>query len=58
MALTTHRAGRTSTRFNARRIVGHGDIAPWNAVSRDGRAGLEHDCAGPVGTLHELAHAC
>ena len=39
------------------RIIGHGDIAPWNVVIRNGRpVGLfDWEFAGPVDPLYELA---
>ncbi|MBN9388850.1 MAG: aminoglycoside phosphotransferase family protein [Chloroflexi bacterium] len=41
-------------------IIGHGDIAPWNVVTRAGRpVGLfDWEFAGPVDPLYELARAC
>lgn len=41
-------------------IIGHGDVAPWNIVARDGLpvALIDWEVAGPVDRLVELAQAC
>lgn len=40
------------------RIVGHGDLGPWNILARDGVpvGFIDWDYAGPVDPLYELAH--
>ena len=40
-------------------VIGHGDLGPWNIVSRDGMpvAFIDWDTAGPVGALWDLAFA-
>lgn len=40
-----------------RRVIGHGDTAPWNVVLRDGvpHAFIDWDSAGPVDRLGEVA---
>jgi thiamine kinase-like enzyme len=40
-------------------IIGHGDPAPWNIVTRAGRpvALLDWEFAGPVDRMQEVAHA-
>ena len=40
-------------------VVGHGDLGPWNIVSREGRpvAFIDWDTAGPVGALWDVAFA-
>nr|WP_246580294.1 phosphotransferase [Deinococcus aestuarii] len=42
------------------RVIGHGDVAPWNIVARDGRpvALIDWERAGPVDPRVELAQAC
>ncbi|CAG7644386.1 aminoglycoside phosphotransferase family protein [Paenibacillus allorhizosphaerae] len=42
------------------RIVSHGDIAPWNMVTRDGMpvALIDWEFAGPVDPMAELARVC
>lgn len=42
------------------RVIGHGDVAPWNIVARDGRpvALTDWERAGPVHPQVELAQAC
>lgn len=44
----------------ARRVFGHGDVAPWNVVTRGGLpVGLiDWEFAGPVDPLAELARVC
>lgn len=41
-------------------VYSHGDIAPWNTVTRNGRpvAWIDWEYAGPVDPLAELARAC
>jgi hypothetical protein len=41
-----------------RRVIGHGDLAPWNILAKDGRpvAFIDWDNAGPVDSVWELAH--
>lgn len=43
-----------------RRIIGHGDTAPWNVVSRGGLpvALIDWEFAGPIDPQVELAQAC
>ena len=43
-----------------RRVIGHGDVAPWNLVARDGLpvALIDWEYAGPVDPLVDLAQAC
>lgn len=43
-----------------RRVIGHGDVAPWNLVARDGLpvALIDWEVAGPVDPLVDLAQAC
>lgn len=43
-----------------RRIIGHGDIAPWNTITRDGLPiGLiDWEYTGPLDPLVELARVC
>jgi aminoglycoside phosphotransferase (APT) family kinase protein len=45
--------------FRGDDVVGHGDVAPWNLVSRDGVpvALIDWELAGPVDQLRELGHA-
>jgi aminoglycoside phosphotransferase (APT) family kinase protein len=40
-----------------RRVIGHGDLGPWNIVARDGLpvAFIDWDHAGPVGAIWDLA---
>ncbi|WP_216327490.1 phosphotransferase [Deinococcus aestuarii] len=42
------------------RVIGHGDVAPWNIVARQGRpvALIDWERAGPVDPRVELAQAC
>lgn len=42
------------------RVFGHGDVAPWNVVTRDGLpVGLiDWEYAGPVDPMAELARVC
>jgi Ser/Thr protein kinase RdoA (MazF antagonist) len=44
----------------ARRVISHGDIAPWNMVTRDGMplALIDWEFAGPVDPMVELARVC
>jgi Phosphotransferase enzyme family len=44
----------------AERVIGHCDMAPWNIVTRAGRATglIDWDRAGPVDPLVELAQTC
>lgn len=44
----------------ARRVFGHGDVAPWNTVTRSGMpiAWIDWEYAGPVDPLAELARVC
>lgn len=39
-------------------VIGHGDLGPWNVVSRNGLpvAFIDWDTAGPVGALWDLAY--
>jgi hypothetical protein len=39
-------------------VIGHGDLAPWNILAKDGRpvAFIDWDNAGPVDAVWELAH--
>ena len=41
-----------------RSVIGHGDLAPWNILAKEGRpvAFIDWDNAGPVDPLWELAH--
>lgn len=41
-----------------RRVIGHGDLGPWNMLARDGRpvAFIDWDYSGPLDPLWELAH--
>jgi Phosphotransferase enzyme family len=43
-----------------RRVIGHGDVAPWNVVERAGVpvALIDWEYAGPIDPLVELAQAC
>ncbi|MCQ6560072.1 aminoglycoside phosphotransferase family protein [Paenibacillus mendelii] len=45
---------------NGRQIISHGDIAPWNMVTKDGLPiGLiDWEFTGPVNSLAELARVC
>ena len=45
---------------SGRQIISHGDVAPWNIVTRDGLpVGLiDWEFAGPVDPLAELARVC
>ncbi|CAH0122273.1 hypothetical protein PAE9249_04821 [Paenibacillus sp. CECT 9249] len=42
------------------RIIGHGDVAPWNTVTRGGMpvAFIDWEYAGPIDPMVELARAC
>ena len=42
------------------RVIGHGDVAPWNIVARDGLpvALIDWEVAGPMDPLVDLAQAC
>lgn len=42
------------------RVIGHGDVAPWNMVTRAGRpvALIDWEYAGPVDPIAELARTC
>jgi hypothetical protein len=42
------------------RIIGHGDVAAWNVVARDGMpvALIDWEFAGPIDPMVELAQAC
>lgn len=44
----------------ANRICGHGDVAPWNMVTKDGLpvALIDWEYAGPVDPMAELARVC
>lgn len=41
-----------------RPVIGHGDLAPWNILAKDGRpvAFIDWDNAGPLDPVWELAH--
>jgi hypothetical protein len=43
-----------------RRVIGHGDVAPWNMVTQAGMpvALVDWEYAGPVDPLYELARTC
>ncbi|MDF2958649.1 MAG: aminoglycoside phosphotransferase [Paenibacillus sp.] len=43
-----------------RRVIGHGDVAPWNMVTRDGMpvALIDWEYAGPIDPMIELARVC
>lgn len=43
-----------------RRVIGHGDVAPWNLVTRAGMpaALIDWEYAGPVDPMCELARTC
>jgi len=43
-----------------RGVIGHGDFAPWNTVTRDGLpiAVIDWEYAGPVDPIAELARVC
>jgi len=43
-----------------RRVISHGDVAPWNVVTRNGLpiALIDWEFAGPVDPLVELARVC
>jgi Ser/Thr protein kinase RdoA (MazF antagonist) len=43
-----------------RRVFGHGDLGPWNIVSRDGLpvALIDWETAGPMDAMVELGQAC
>lgn len=43
-----------------KRIIGHGDVAPWNMVTRDGMpiALIDWEFAGPIDPMIELARVC
>jgi hypothetical protein len=42
-----------------RRVIGHGDLGPWNVVARSGVpvAFIDWDYAGPVGAICDIAQA-
>lgn len=42
------------------RVIGHGDVAPWNTVTRAGMptAFIDWEYAGPIDPLVELARVC
>lgn len=45
---------------DSRRVISHGDVAPWNTVTRGGTpvALIDWEFAGPVDPLTELARVC
>ncbi len=42
------------------RVIGHGDLAPWNTLTRDGLpvALIDWEFAGPIDPIIELARVC
>jgi hypothetical protein len=43
-----------------KRVIGHGDLAPWNTLTRDGMpiAFIDWEFAGPLDPMIELARVC